>query len=111
MPEVGTEYMRKLRDLKFNETLYELLAKQYEAAKLDEAKESAIIQVIDKAVPPDKKAKPKILLLVAIATAAGFFLAILSAFFMEYKVRASQDPENREKFEELKGLAKFKLRK
>lgn len=111
MPEVGTEYMRKLRDLKFNETLYELLAKQYEAAKLDEARESAIIQVIDKAVPPDKKAKPKILLLVAIATAAGFFLAILSAFFMEYKVRASQDPENREKFEELKGLAKFKLRK
>jgi uncharacterized protein involved in exopolysaccharide biosynthesis len=111
MPEVGTEYMRKLRDVKFNETLYELLTKQYEAAKLDEARESAVIQVIDKAVPPDKKAKPKTLLLIAVATAAGLFLAILAAFFMEYRERVVQAPENKEKFEMLKKLASLKLRK
>jgi len=108
MPEVGTEYARKLRDLKFNETLYELLTKQYEAAKLDEAKEAAVIQVIDKAIPPEKKAKPKRTLMVLIATFTGFFLSIFVAFFAEYKERASKEPENKERFETLKKYAMFR---
>jgi len=107
MPEVGTEYVRKLRDMKFNETLYELLAKQFEAAKLDEAKEAAVIQVIDKAIPPEKRAKPKRTLMVLIATFTGFFLSIFVAFFAEYKERASKDPENKERFETLKRYATF----
>lgn len=107
IPEIGTEYIRKLRDLKFNETLYELLAKQFEAAKLDEAKEAAVIQVIDKAIPPEKRAKPKRTLMVLIATFTGFFLSIFVAFFAEYKERASKDPENKERFETLKRYAVF----
>jgi uncharacterized protein involved in exopolysaccharide biosynthesis len=107
MPAVGTEYMRKLRDLKFNETLYELLTKQYEAARLDEARDAVVIQVIDKAVPPDKRAKPKRTLMVAIATFTGFFLSVFAAFFMEYKERASNDPQNRERFEALKKYITF----
>jgi capsule polysaccharide export protein KpsE/RkpR len=105
MPEVGTEYARKLRDLKFYEDLYELLTKQFEAAKLDEAKEAALIQVIDKAIPPEKIAKPKRLLLILIATFTGFFLSIFVAFFAEYKEKASKDPENKERFETLKRYA------
>jgi len=111
IPEIGTEYIRKLRDLKFNETLYELLAKQFEAAKLDEAKEAAVIQVIDKAIPPEKRAKPKRILMILIATFTGFFLSIFVAFFAEYKERASKDPENKERFETLKRYAAFRLRK
>jgi capsule polysaccharide export protein KpsE/RkpR len=111
MPEVGIEYARKLRELKFNEALFELLFKQYEVAKLDEANEAAIIQVIDKAVPPEKKAKPKTLLLVAIATFAGFFFSIFAAFVKEYKEKAVLDPENKDKFETLKKYTAFKLRK
>ena len=107
IPEIGTEYIRKLRDLKFNETLYELLAKQFEAAKLDEAKEAAVIQVIDKAIPPEKRAKPKRTLMVLIATFTGFFLSIFVAFFAEYKERASKDPENKARFETLKRYAIF----
>jgi uncharacterized protein involved in exopolysaccharide biosynthesis len=107
IPEIGTEYIRKLRDLKFNETLYELLAKQFEAAKLDEAKEAAVIQVIDKAIPPEKRAKPKRTLMVLIATFTGFFLSIFVAFFTEYKERASKDPENKARFETLKRYAIF----
>ena len=52
------EYVRKLRDLKYNETVFELIAKQFELAKLDEARQGAIIQVADVAVPPDKKSYP-----------------------------------------------------
>lgn len=108
MPELGTEYVRKLRELKFHETLYELLTKQYEAAKLDEAKEATVIQIIDKAIPPEKKAKPKRTLMVLIATFTGFFLSIFAAFFVEFKERAFANPENKERFETLKKYAVFR---
>ena len=58
VPEAGMEYLRKLRDLKYYETIYELIAKQFEMAKLDEARQGAVIQVADVAVPPDKKSSP-----------------------------------------------------
>jgi len=102
MPEVGTEYIRKLRDLKFNETLYELLLKQYEAAKLDEAKEATVIQVIDKAEPPEQRIKPKRRQMVMIAGVVGLFLSIFAAFFLEYMEKSSLDPENRERLDTLK---------
>ena len=102
MPEVGIEYERKLRDVKFNETLFELLTKQYEAAKLDEARDAAVIQVVDTAIPPDKKAKPKTVLVVLIATFLGFLLSIVVAFFTESIRNSSKDPENRERFNTIK---------
>jgi len=55
MPSLGLEYQRKFRELKFNETLYEIMVKQYEMAKIDESKDTVLIQVIDKAIPPDQK--------------------------------------------------------
>ena len=111
MPSVGTEYMRKLRDLKFNETLFELLTKQYEMARLDEARDAAIIQVIDKAVPPQKKTKPKTILLIAVATCMGFFLSVLLSFFMEYTEKSSTNPETKARFEILKKYSAFRLKK
>lgn len=57
--EVGLEYERKLRDVKYYETISELIAKQYEMAKLDEARQGAAIQIVDIAVPPDKKSYPR----------------------------------------------------
>jgi tyrosine-protein kinase Etk/Wzc len=58
LPQAGLEYIRKLRDLKYHETLFELLAKQYEIARMDEAKQAPVIQVVDRAVAPDKKSWP-----------------------------------------------------
>lgn len=111
MPAVGTEYIRKLREVKFNETFYELFLKQYEVAKLDEARDAAIIQVVDKAIPPEKRAKPKRKQMVMMATFIGFFCSIFVAFFMEYKERESSNPENRERFETLKGYITFRRKK
>lgn len=107
MPQVGTEYVRKLRDLKFNETLYELLLKQYEAAKLDEAKDAAIIQIIDKAEPPEKKIRPKRAQMVMIAGLVGFFFSLCAAFFMEYMEKSSLNPENGERVNALKRYSRF----
>jgi uncharacterized protein involved in exopolysaccharide biosynthesis len=105
MPSIGTEYVRKLRELKYNETLYEMLFKQYEVAKLDEARDAAAIQVIDRAVPPEKKIKPKIASMVFLAGLFGLLVSIVSAFFMEQRDKIISDPANRERFEKLKKYA------
>jgi tyrosine-protein kinase Etk/Wzc len=101
MPSVGLEYLRKLRDVKFNETLYELLAKQYELAKLDESRDASVIQVIDKAVPPEKRAKPRRTLIVALSTITAFFLSIFLVFFLEYKKNYYKQYGENNKIEEL----------
>ena len=82
VPEMGTEYLRKLRQLKYNETLFELLSKQYELAKLDEARDAVVIQVIDRAVPPERKSRPKRALIVILATAAMLFLSVFIVCFL-----------------------------
>ena len=102
MPQVGTDFIRRMRDLKYNETLYEIMAKQYEMAKLDEAKDAAIIQVIEKAIPPEKRIKPKRSQMVMIATFAGFFISVFAAFLMEYVGRSAQDPETKIRLETLR---------
>jgi tyrosine-protein kinase Etk/Wzc len=71
VPEAGLQYVRRLRDVKYAETIFELLAKQYEAARLDEARTAAVIQVLDPAVEPDRKSWPPRTLIVALATGLG----------------------------------------
>jgi tyrosine-protein kinase Etk/Wzc len=73
VPEAGLQYVRKLRDVKYAETIFEILAKQYEAARLDEAKTAAIIQVLDPAIEPDRKSSPPRTLIIVIVTLLGFF--------------------------------------
>jgi uncharacterized protein involved in exopolysaccharide biosynthesis len=97
IPEAGLEVMRKMRDEKYQETLYELLSKQYEMAKLDEAREAALIQVVDKAQVPEKKSKPKRALIVLLSTFMAFFVGIVWAFIKEASERAQQDPEQAER--------------
>ena len=68
LPQAGLAYLRKYRDVKYHESLYEALAKQYEAARLDEAKAAPLIQVIDNAVVPERKSWPPRLLIVLISS-------------------------------------------
>ena len=76
VPEAGLQYARKLRDLKYSETIFEMLAKQYEAARLDEAKTAAVIQVLDPAIEPDRKSSPKRGLIFFGAMGLGFLGAV-----------------------------------
>jgi uncharacterized protein involved in exopolysaccharide biosynthesis len=93
VPEAGLEYVRKLRDVKYYETIFDILAKQFEVAKLDEAKEGAVVQVVDPAIPPDRKSFPRRGLIIIAATVAGLFLGILTATFQEGWERLREDPE------------------
>ena len=94
MTEAGLEYVRRLRDVKYYETIFDILARQFELAKLDEAKEGAMIQVVDAAVPPDKRSFPKRMIIVLIATGIGLVFGIFVAFFQASLVHMRENPEN-----------------
>lgn len=83
----GLENIRILRDVKYHQMLYELLAKQYEIARLDEAKDPSIIQVLDVAIEPEQKYKPARALIVVLSAMAALFAAIVWAFLVEIKTR------------------------
>ncbi len=93
VPQAGLEYVRRLRDVKYYETIFDILARQFELAKLDEAKEGALIQVVDPAIPPDKRSFPKRALIVIGATLGGGLVGILFALFAAGLQRLRQDPE------------------
>ena len=83
IPAVGLEYVRRLREVKYREAIFELLAKQFEAAKLDEAQEAAVIQVMDPAVLPDKKSWPHRSVIVAVVTLCALLLGAIYVLLAE----------------------------
>lgn len=93
IPQAGLEYLNKLRDVRYYETIEELIAKQFELAKLDEAREGAIVQVADVAVPPDKKSAPHRALIVVLMTLIAFVIAVLWVLSAERWQQMLRDPE------------------
>ncbi len=108
VPEVGMEYIRKLRDVKYYETIFDILARQYEVAKLDEAKEGALIQVVDPAIAPDKRSYPKRVLIVIGFTAVGFSFGIFVALFQAGVQRLKDDPRASEQIRQLRSTLSLK---
>ena len=100
VPELGQEYVRLMREFKIQETLVELLTKQYEMAKLNEAKDMAPFQVLQRASVPELKSKPKRLRLVVAAAMAAF--AVTTAFALLREMELWMNEENRRRWRELK---------
>lgn len=110
VPALGMEYARRLRDVRFNEALFELLTKQYEAARIDEAKAAPLIQVVDRAVPPDKKSSPHRVLLTLAFGFAGFLLACMVSVASSTLDRMEGLPEYAGKVRRLRGWFRFRRR-
>ena len=73
LPEAAVDYVRARRELKLQESLLEGMLRQYEIAKLDEAKEGPTLQQVDIALPPDHKSKPSRALFVIVSTLVALF--------------------------------------
>jgi tyrosine-protein kinase Etk/Wzc len=99
VPEASLEYVRKLRNVKYYETIFDILARQFELAKLDEAKQGALFQVVDAAVPPDIKSSPYRSLIVVGVTLGGFLLGVLFALFQTGLERMKSESRTREKLQ------------
>jgi uncharacterized protein involved in exopolysaccharide biosynthesis len=75
----SSDYISRYRSFKYEEALFEIFAKQYELARVDESREGALIQVVDKASTPERKAGPK---RVQITAAAGMLAFLLLSGWM-----------------------------
>lgn len=106
--QAGLEYLRRYRDLKYSETVFELLAKELEIAKLDEAREGEIVQVVDSAVPPDTKSSPHRTLIVLGVTILAFFVSVFWLVVRRGLTRTFDLPENRQRLEAIKHYWKRK---
>jgi hypothetical protein len=83
VPGLGLEYIRLFREVKFQEALYQLYTKLAEFARLDMVKNVAVIQIVDRAKPPERRSNRRMLPTVLIG-AGTFFLMSLVAFGREY---------------------------
>jgi uncharacterized protein involved in exopolysaccharide biosynthesis len=106
VPTAGLEYVRKYRDVQYHEALFQLLAKQYEAAKIDEARDTLFVQQMDKAFPPERKSGPHRALIVLSAT----FLALLAAILIAYSIESLESANQHAQFAARLQMFKFYLR-
>lgn len=96
------DYISRYREFKYHETLFELFAKQFEIARVDEAREGAVIQVLDAAQPPERKSKPKKAIIAIITTLASGFALLLFVFVRQALRSAGGNEETAGKMAQLK---------
>jgi capsule polysaccharide export protein KpsE/RkpR len=99
LPKAGLEYLRRLREVKYYETVFELLAKQFELAKVDEARDTSIVQVLDQALPPDKRSGPRRTFIVLATTLLTGVFAVGLALAREAVSRALKSSVNVKKLD------------
>jgi uncharacterized protein involved in exopolysaccharide biosynthesis len=95
VPGLGQEYVRLMREFKIQESIVELMTKQYELARINELKDVVPFQVIQSAKVPERKSKPKRSRMVILATMAAFFASVFFAFIREYADRMPQEDKAR----------------
>ncbi|MDI6808534.1 MAG: GNVR domain-containing protein [Candidatus Eisenbacteria bacterium] len=92
LPDLSLQYARLLRDAKVQETVNGLLTQQYEMARIQEAKDSPTVQVLDTAQVPERKAGPNRKRIILVSTFAAGVFGVFLAFFLDYleKVKMQQ---------------------
>jgi uncharacterized protein involved in exopolysaccharide biosynthesis len=98
LPGVGLQYLRALRELKYHETLFEVLSRQLESARIDEAKQATVVQVVDYAVPPETKSGPARLVFIAL----GALSQLLFGVAIVLTRRAMREPGRAARWRELR---------
>jgi uncharacterized protein involved in exopolysaccharide biosynthesis len=111
VPEAGLEFVRRLREVRYYETVFELLAKQFEIAKIDEARDTSIVQVLDRAIEPEKKSRPHRSRIVIVTAVLAFLATLLIAFLRDVRERVRSDPEQARKLDTLRNLLRPTRRK
>ncbi len=95
------DYIVKYRDFKYQESLFEMFAKQFELAKLDEARDGALVQVVDVAQTPERKSKPKKAMIAVLTTLGTGFALLLFVFIRQAWRNGLQDEATAQKLKRL----------
>lgn len=93
VPEKKKKYLDKFREVTYRNALVQLMLKQYEAARVDEAKDFALIQTLDAAQPPERKSRPHRGIICISFTLLGFLVACLWVYLSDGVQRAKEDPQ------------------
>jgi uncharacterized protein involved in exopolysaccharide biosynthesis len=92
VPALSLEYIRKERDVQYHQTLFDLLARQLEAARIDEAKAAPIVQVVDRAELPVLPTFPKTSLFTVLGAILGFVLGCIRCVVLYVYAYIDEDP-------------------
>lgn len=96
------DYIKNYREYKYQEALFDIFTRQFEMARIDESREGATIQVVDSAIRPERKSKPKITLTTITSTIGSFFIFFAIALFRRKIAEKNSDPENSAKIKALR---------
>ena len=110
IPQAGLEYLRRMRDVRYHEALFETLAKQYELARIEEAKAPPVIQVVDKAILLDRRSWPPRTLLVLLALFTSGVLLSGWVLLRDKWNKVSAAPENALHISALRKILRHKNR-
>ena len=102
VPGAGMEYLRVEHELKYRQAMFDLLLKQYDAAKLDESKDAAIIQVVEPAIMPDRRSSPKPGWIVLLSMAGGFVVGCFLVLVGCWKEGFQSDPRVAKQLQDFK---------
>jgi tyrosine-protein kinase Etk/Wzc len=102
VPGAGVEYLRAEHEVKYRQAMFDLLLKQYDAAKLDESKDAAVIQVLEPAIEPDRISSPTLARMILLFTVGGLFAGTLFALLQWWKEFMQSDPRAATRLRRLK---------
>ena len=100
IPDLGLQALRLLRDMEIRNLIYQFILQEYEKSSFEEKKETSLVVVLDPAVPPDFRSRPRRVLMVVTAAGLSLLLSILAAFLLE--ALQSPDPANRSRLEAIR---------
>lgn len=100
--ESQTEYMKLFRNYKYQEALYEQLARQYELARIDESREGVLVQIVDEAQPPEYASWPRKRIVVPLSVTLTLLVLIGYIYFVNWCRRIVGSRANGERFAGIK---------
>ncbi len=110
VPGAGMDYLRAQHEVLYRQALLDLLMKQYDAARLDEARSAVVIQVVEPAIEPDRRSSPKRAAIVLLFTALGLAASCFLALAQWRKEVIEAEPEFSSRLQELKSALSMKRR-
>jgi tyrosine-protein kinase Etk/Wzc len=103
VPGAGMEYLRAEHELKYRQAMFDLLLKQYDAAKLDESNDAAVIQVVEPAIEPERISSPRPITVILLFAMGGLLAGLLFALLLWWKEFVQSDPRAATQLRDLKG--------
>jgi len=91
--ESSLKYASLFREYKFRESLVSILLRQYETAKIREAQDPVVIQLLSPPTFPETRSKPQRKKIVVLATLLGGFLAVFAAWTRHFLSLSAKDPQ------------------